>query len=115
MVLLLLVVLLLEGLPTLLCLLIVDLEVDLLRLQDLVRLDPLFGPVFRPRLMVLLLDLEPLFGPGFLPLLLNVPDLRVLEELLSTLFDLVRRTKDLVVEPAGSSSDSSSDPSCWRK
>ena len=49
--------------------------------------------------MVLLLDLEPLFDPGFLPLLLNVLDLRVLEDLLSTLFDIVRRTKDLVVEP----------------
>ena len=51
--------------------------------------------------MVLLLDLEPLFDPGFLPLLLNVLDLRVrnLEDLLSTLLDLLRRPNDLDAEP----------------
>ena len=68
------------------------------------RLDPLLGPVFRPRLVILLLnvllDLEPLIGPGFLPLL-NVLDLRVcdLEDLLSTLLNLLRRPNDLDAEP----------------
>lgn len=88
------ILLLLEGLPTLL--LSADLKVDLL--LKVLRLNPLLGPGLRPRLVVLLkvlLDTESL-DPGFLSLL-KVLDLRDLEDL-STLLDL-RWTKDVDAEP----------------